>query len=93
VVSVDIEKQFVIDRHEAFASAVVNDDWTKVRKYSEKYGIPIPDNEKVMKAGIYKACQYCTDLSEEVKEIAMQKCVKLGFNPFIEPIDKECDAE
>jgi hypothetical protein len=47
----------------------------------------MPKDEKVMKAGVYKACQYCTDISEEVKGIAMQKCLKLGFNPFIEPIE------
>lgn len=79
--------KFVKERHEAFISAVVDDDWSKIRKYSEKYEVPLPKDRKVMKAGIYKACQYCTDISAEVKGIAMQKCLELGFNPFIKPIE------
>ena len=79
--------KIVKERHDAFISAVVDDDWSKVKRYSQKYGVPMPKEEKVMKAGIYKACQYCTDISEEVKTIAMQKCLKLGFNPFIKPFD------
>lgn len=79
--------KFVKDRHDAFVSAVVDDDWSKVKSYSQKYGVPMPKDEKVMKAGVYKACQYCTDISEEVKGIAMQKCLEIGFNPFIEPIE------
>lgn len=81
--------KFVKDRHNALVSAVVDDDWSKVKRYSQKYGVPMPKSEKVMKAGIYKACQYCTDISEEVKGIAMQKCLELGFNPFITPIEEE----
>ena len=79
--------KFVKDRHDAFVSAVMNDDWDKIKKYSAKYKVPMPKDEKVMKAGVYKACQYCTDLSEEVKGVAMQKCLELGFNPLIEPIE------
>ena len=81
--------KFVKERHGAFVSAVVDDDWSKVKRYSQKYGVPMPKDEKVMKAGTYKACQYCTDISEEVKGIAMQKCLELGFNPFITPIEEE----
>lgn len=79
--------KFVKDRHNAFVSAVVDDDWSKVKKYSKKYDVPMPKSEKVMKAGIYKACQYCIDISDEVKGIAMKKCLELGFNPFIKPIE------
>lgn len=85
--------KFVKERHEAFVSAVVDDDWSKIRTYSKKYDMPLPKDRKVMKAGIYKACQYCTDISEGVKDIAMRKCLELGFIPFIEPIegsDEEC---
>ena len=79
--------KFVKDRHDAFVSAVVDDDWSKIRKYSKKYEVPLPKDREVMKAGIYKACQYCTDISEDVKNIAMRKCLELGFIPFIEPIE------
>lgn len=84
--------KFVKDRHDAFVSAVVDDEWSKVKRYAKKYGVPMPKDEKVMKAGIYKACQYCTDISEDVKDLAMRKCLELGFIPFIEPIE-ESDYE
>lgn len=83
--------RIVKERHDAFISAVIDDDWSKVKRYSQKYGVPMPKDEKVMKAGIYKACQYCTDISEDVKGIAMQKCLKLGFNPFIKPFESEVE--
>ena len=82
---------FAEERDKAFIDAVVNDKWDKVRKYSKKYGVPIPPKRNVMKAGVYKAVQYCTNIPEDVKTLAMQKCLMLGFNPFIEPYtaDKE----
>lgn len=36
-----------------------------------------------MKAGIYKAVQECTDISDGIKAIAAKKCIELGFFPFI----------
>lgn len=74
---------FAEERDKAFIDAVVKDDWTGVKKYSKKYGIPVPKNEKVMKAWVYKAVQECTNIPEDVKEIAMRKCLGLGFIPFI----------
>lgn len=77
---------FTKERDKAFTDAVVNDNWDGVKRHAKKYGAPLPKSEKVMKAGIYKAVQYCTDIPEDVKTLAMQKCVKMGFNPFIRPI-------
>lgn len=77
-------RKYAKDRNEAFVEAVVNDNWDKVRKYSKKYGIPIPKNKVVMKAAIYKAVQYCTDIPDEIKLQAMQKCLEMGLNPYIE---------
>ena len=74
---------FAEERDKAFIEAVVNDKWDKVIKYSKKYGVPIPKKRNVMKAGIYKAVQFCTNIPEDVKVLAMQKCMKLGFNPII----------
>lgn len=74
---------FAEERDKAFIDAVVNDKWDKVIKYSKKYGVPIPKKRNVMKAGIYKAVQFCTNIPEDVKVLAMQKCMKLGFNPII----------
>ena len=76
---------FAKERDKAFTDAVVNDNWDGVKAYMNKYGFP-SSSDTVMKAGIYKAVQYCTDIPEDVKTLAMQKCVKMGFNPFIRPI-------
>ena len=80
---------FTEERDKAFIDAVVNDKWDKVRKYSMKYEVPVPQNSNVMKAGVYKAVQYCTNIPEDVKVLAMQKCVKLGFSPLIKPFEPQ----
>lgn len=80
---------FADERDKAFIKAVVDDDWKAVRKYSKKYGIPVSKNRNVMKAGVYKAVQYCTNIPEDIKVLAMQKCLQLGFSPFIEPPESE----
>lgn len=76
--------EFVKDRHEAFIEAIVNDQWAKVKAYSQKYGARLPKSPKIMKAEIYKAAQYCTDIPDEIKLQAMVKCLEMGFNPYIE---------
>lgn len=81
-----ILERFLADRKEALTKAVMDDDWSAVRKYCRKYHVEMPKEERIFKAGIYKAVQYCTDIPEEVKVLAMQKCLKLGFNPFIKPV-------
>ena len=82
---------FSEERDKAFIKAVVDDDWKAVRKYSKKYGVPVPKERKIMKAGVYKAVQYCTAIPEDVKALAMKKCLQLGFNPFIKPIEGESE--
>ena len=82
---------FAEERDKAFIDAVVNDKWDKVRKYSKKYGVPVPKKRNVMKAGVYKAVQYCTNIPEDVKVLAMQKCLQLGFSPLIKPIEAESE--
>lgn len=79
---------FSKERDKAFIKAVMEDDWEAVRKYAKKYGVPIPKKRNVMKAGIYKAVQYCTEIPEEVKNVAMVKCLNLGFSPLIKPIEE-----
>ena len=76
---------FAEERDKAFIKAVVDDDWKALRKYSKKYGVPVPKKRNVMKAGIYKAVQYCTNIPEDVKMLAMQKCLQLGFSPLLKP--------
>lgn len=80
---------FAEERDKAFIDAVVNDKWDKVRKYSKKYGVPVPKKRNVMKAGVYKAVQYCTNIPEDVKNLAFTKCLKLGFSPLIKPYEPQ----
>ena len=82
---------FAEERDKAFVKAVVDDDWEAVRKHAKKYGVIVPKKRNVMKAGVYKAVQYCTNISEDVKVLAMQKCVQLGFSPFINPYEEESE--
>ena len=79
---------FAKERDRAFMKAVMEDKWDDVKKYSRKYRVPIPADERVMKAAIYKAVQYCTKIPNDVKGIAMQKCLELGFSPFISDIEE-----
>jgi hypothetical protein len=81
--------EYVKERNEAIIEAIKNDKWDKMRKYSQKYGVPMPNNRKTMKAGTYKAAQYIIGIPEEIKVLAMQKCLEIGFNPFIKPIEEE----
>ena len=76
---------FTEERDKTLIEAVVNDNWDGVRAFMEKYGMSA-SSDTVMKAGMYKAVQYCTNIPEDVKTLAMQKCLEMGFNPFIRPI-------
>lgn len=82
-------KEFVKDRDAAFTAFVLNDDWGPVKEYCSTYGVPIPDDPLVMAAGVYKAVQYITNMPDEVKTKAAMKALKLGFSPFMKPIEKE----
>lgn len=75
--------RFLRDRRKAFTKAIMDDDWSYVKTYCKKYNVALPEDERVMKAGIYKAVQECIDIPEEVKNTAIEKCLKLGFLPFI----------
>jgi hypothetical protein len=86
-------KQFVKDRDEAFIDFVKTGDTKKVREYCKKYGVVMPRDRKVFAAGIYKAVQECVYIPEDVKTLAMQKCVAIGFNPFIKPYDYDMEGE
>ena len=80
-------KQFVKDRDAAFRAFVLRDDWEPVNEYCSTYGVPMPDDHRVMAAGIYKAVQYITTMPDDIKAKAAMKALKLGFSPFIEPIE------
>lgn len=74
---------FVADRDKAFTDAVLYDNWKGVRKFCKKYGMSAPRNNKVLKAGVYKAVQYCTKIPKATRDVAFEKCIKIGFSPII----------
>ena len=78
-------KNFAESRDKAFINFIETGDLTECRKHFEKYGQVMPKNERIAKAGIYKAVQYCTNIPDEIKQKAAIECLKLGFNPFIKP--------
>lgn len=75
-------KKLVRERDEALTEFVLTGRAEKVRAYCRKYGVPMPKKENVFAAGIYKAVQHCTDIPQDVKDIAAVKCMLLGFNPL-----------
>jgi hypothetical protein len=77
--------RFVQERDRAFTEFVQTGDLKAVRKYCRKHGVKIPENERVFKAGIYKAVQECRGIPQEVKDLAAVKCVELGFSPLLYP--------
>lgn len=76
-------KTFVEDRNRAFTAFVMNDDWNAILEYCRTYGVRMPDNDKTLAAGVYKAVQGVTSIPEEVKKVATMKCLKLGLSPFM----------
>ena len=80
-------KEFVKERDSAFINFVQTGDTKQIIKYCKKYGVTVPKNRKVFAAGIYKAVQECTDIPDDVKTLAMKKCLDIGFNPFVTPYD------
>ena len=85
-------KQFVKDRDKAFRAFILHDDWEPVREYCRTYGVPMPDDPRVMAAGIYKAVQYITTMPDDIKAKAAMKALKMGFNPFIMPPEMKEDT-
>lgn len=74
-------RKFVRDRNKTFTNAVLKDDWDAVKAYCRRWNVKLPDNESVMKAGVYKAVQAIAGISKDVKETAAEKCVAMGFKP------------
>jgi len=74
-------KAFIADRDRTFTNAVMSDDWDGLKRYARSWNVPIPQDEAVMKAGVYKAVQEVTSIPQSVKDVAREKCVALGFKP------------
>ena len=80
----DIEN-FVRERDEAFIAFVRTDDFRPVARYLRKYrmahGEDLDHPRDVLKAGVYKAARHCTNIPDDVKQMAETKCRQLGFSP------------
>lgn len=76
------------ERDEAFIDFVETGSFKKVNAYCKKYGVPLPKKQRVKAAGIYKAVQYCNNIPQDIKNKAMIKCIELGFNPLIKPLEE-----
>ena len=76
--------EWVKERDEAFIHFVKTDDLSKEKTYCKRYGVKMPKSWKVMAAGVYKAVVAITSIPEDIKTMAMQKCLRLGFSPLIE---------
>lgn len=74
-------KQYARERDKAFENVVLYDDLLGLREYCIKWRIPMPEKENVQRAAVYKAVQECPNISEEVKQLAREKCEALGFKP------------
>lgn len=79
---------FVRERDIAFIEFVQTGKTDKVRRYCRKYGIAIPKERKILAAGIYKAVIATTSIPEDIKLLAMQKCLEMGFSPLIGPPER-----
>ena len=83
----EIEKyaeQFCKDRKEAFTHCVKTGRLDKVKAYCKKYKVPFAaDKPDIMRAAVYKAVQECTDIDDSIKKQAQEKCIKMGFTPFM----------
>jgi hypothetical protein len=71
------------ERDKVFENVVLHDDLSGLREFCAKWRIPMPEKENVQRAAVYKAVQECANISEEVKQLAREKCEALGFSATI----------
>lgn len=83
----------VEERDSAFIYFVKTGSVKKVDAYCKKYGVQIPANPIVKKVGIYKAVMQCANIPEDIKNIAMVKCLELGFSPFMNWSEEDEETE
>lgn len=80
---------FAKERDKAFIDFVETGSFKKVNAYCKKYGVPMPKNQRVKAAGIYKAVQECTNIPQQIKDKAWIKCLELGFSPLLKPHEEK----
>lgn len=73
--------QYAKDRDEAFEAFVRTDDFSHIQRLWSKYNIKPDIPIEVAKAAVYKAVQECTNIGDDIKALAREKCIALGFKP------------
>jgi hypothetical protein len=79
----DLLTRYTKERDKVFESVVLRDDLSCLREFCARWKIPMPEKENVQRAAVYKAVQECANISEEVKQLAREKCEALGFSAMI----------
>ena len=72
--------KYTKERDKVFENVVLHDDLLGLREFCIKWRTPMPEKENVQRAAVYKAVQECANISEEVKQLAREKCEALGFS-------------
>ena len=75
-------KEFVKERDRAFIEYIKTGNKKKLIAYFEKYHIPYPNKEKVLKIAVYKAALQCTNIPEDIKDIARNRLAAMGCSFF-----------
>lgn len=76
-------QEYAEDRDAAFSAFVKDGDFSHLDRLSEKWGMRLLPHTDAGAASVYKAVQECTRIPESVKRQAMEKCVELGFSPWM----------
>ena len=74
---------FKKERDALFSAFVMDDNIEPILEYCAKYDIPTPSAKIALRAGVYKAVQNLNTISPQVKRIAREKCIALGFQPTV----------
>jgi len=77
---------FKKERDTLFSTFVMDDNIEPILEYCAKYDIPLSTAEITLRVGVYKAVQEITAVSPQVKRIARDKCIDLGFHPTMRDI-------
>ena len=89
----EFAEEFSQMRDEAFIDFVKTGNLKKVLRFCRKYGVEIPKDETVLKVGVYKAVQCCTEIPTEIKDKAALLCLKMGYSPMMKPGDYDMEDE
>lgn len=85
MISTPAIRAFVKSRDEAYTRFTMYDDWGALKAHLRRYRQwqDRPRDKRVLAAAIYKGVQECTNIPDEVKDVAKEKCIALGFEPYM----------